>query len=378
MSAGEKRICYFIPSLGMGGTEGQLIHLMRDLARDHDLMVACTRTDGTLAGDARRLGAVHVLDLRGGWDPRLRRRAAKFIRSYRPDVVHTFLFGFDYAVNAAAREAGVPVVISSRRQLATWKRPRHVRLQKKANTLVDCVIANSEAVVQFAREQEHGDAGLYRVIPNGIDVERFAGERNLRLVRQQHRIPFHTHVVGLVANFSPVKDHDLFVEIATILAHRRADVHLLMVGDGPLKERVEGRIEKLHLGDRVTGLATVSELPDLYRLMSVSLLCSKVEGFPNVVMESMAAGTPVVAPAVGGILELIDDGVTGKLVPTRSPEDYVQAIEWVLDHDEESRRMADRAREYVRTHLSVAKMADAHRRLYAELLDLAATRGKKR
>lgn len=372
------QVCYVIPSLGIGGTESQLIQLMRNLTKDHEMMVVCTRGVGDLAGDARRLGAVRVLGLRGGWDPRLRGRIVQFLRNYRPDIVHTFMFGFDYQVNAAARKVGIPVVISSRRQLATWKKPRHLRLQRKANALVDCIVANSRAVAEFACEQEGGDPGLYRVIPNGIDVSGLASHRDLNQVRLQYQIPFHTQVIGIVANFSPVKDHDLFIEIASKLAQRRADIHFILVGNGPLRERTEHRIRELKLADRITTLSTVSEMPDLYRLMSVSLLCSKVEGFPNAVMESMAAGVPVVASAVGGIPELIDDGVSGKLVGSRDPEDYAQAVDWILANPEESRRMAAAAMEHVRTKLSVERMGDAYRRLYAELLGNAPKRKEAR
>ena len=113
------RICYVIPTLGVGGTELQLTRLVRGLVREHEVMVLCTRRDGALAGDMRRLGAsVRVLHCRGGWDFRTRGRALKLFSRRAPDIVHSFLFGFDLPINRAAREAGVPVVISSRRQLA--------------------------------------------------------------------------------------------------------------------------------------------------------------------------------------------------------------------------------------------------------------------
>lgn len=365
-----KRVCYVIPTLSVGGTETQLVHLMRGLVCDHDLTVICTRTDGALGGDVRRLGAdLHVLDTWGGWDFRIKARLRAQFRHHRPDIVHTFLFGFDYAAARAARDAGVPVVISSRRELATWMKPRHVRLQKKGNALVDCIVANSRAVVQFASELEGADPALFRVIPNAIAADDFVSKIDPSHVRRRYRIPFHTHVVGIVANFSPVKDHALFVEVARELGRRRADLHFLMVGRGPERDDVFRRIHTSKLDEEFTCLSAFQEVADIYRLMSVSVLCSKVEGFPNAVIESMASGTPVVAPAVGGIPELVEDGVTGRLVHSRAPSDFADAIEWVLDHPEESRAMTERAATYVRTELTVDKMVNAYRGLYAELLE---------
>ena len=117
-------VCFVIPSLGVGGTERQLLYLLKGLQDGYEIMVVCTRSGGVWAEDALQMGRVEVLGLRGGWDPRLKPRLRKLFKMYGPSVVHSFMFGFDYGVNAAAREAGIRAVISSRRQLATWKGPR--------------------------------------------------------------------------------------------------------------------------------------------------------------------------------------------------------------------------------------------------------------
>jgi glycosyltransferase involved in cell wall biosynthesis len=370
------RVCYVIPSLQTGGTERQLLALMKGLISDHELTVVCTRAAGALVGDARRLGVyVHELNGGGGWDFTMRRRVRRVFRSHRPDVVHSFMFGFDLAANRAARETGVPVVISSRRQLATWKKPRHIRIQRKANQLVDCIVANSKAVAEFAAAQEGGERDFYRVIPNGIDADAFVSPADLHQIRLRFKIPFHTHVVGIVANFSPVKDHFLFLDTAEELMRRRADVHFLLVGSGPLRDEVMARIRKQAWDDRFTRVAAFEEVPDLYKVMSVSVLCSRVEGFPNAVIESMAAGRPVVAAAVGGIPEIVENGVTGRLVQNRTPVDFADAIEQVLDHPEESAAMAARASEYVRNTLTLDRMVAAYRNLYLEMLIQSIRRG---
>ena len=369
MHANMTRICYVTPSLSVGGTERQLTHLLRGLAGDHELTVFCTRQEGALAGEARRCGArVDVLAVRSGWDFTLRRTLRRIFLAHRPDVLHTFLFGFDLFANLAARDARVPVVISSRRELATWQKRRHLFMQKRANRFVHAVVANSQAVAEYAIEREGADSALFRVIPNGVNADAFVSHADPHQLRVRYRIPFHTHVVGIVANFSPVKDHALFVDAAAELVRRRADVHFLMVGSGPLVTNIERLIASRGLTACFTRFATLAEIADLYALMDVSVLCSKAEGFPNVVIESMAAGRPVVAAAVGGIRELVRDGETGRLVASREPRAFADAIEWVLDHPEESCVMAERASRFVRTELSMDTMVDSYRALYAELL----------
>ncbi len=373
-----RRICFVIPSLSVGGTERQLVHLVRSLVNDHDVMLLCTHHDGALAGDARRSGAqVRVLGPHSGWDFRQHNALRRLFRGWRPDIVHSFLFGFDLWASHAARAAGVPVVLSSRRQLATWKKGRHVLMQRLANRYVDCVVANSQAVADYAIAQEHANPDLFRVIRNGIDADAFMSPMDARTVRVRYRVPFHRHVIGMVANFSPVKDHEMFVETAVELRRRRADVHFLLVGRGPLLEEVEAHIARRDMRDSFTHVTTVAEMADVYRLMDVSVLCSKVEGLPNVIMESMATGTPVVAPAVGGIPELIRHGDTGRLVESRRPEEFADAIEWVLDHPEERELMVARAAAFVRNELSIAKMVESYRALYDELLARVARGSRK-
>ena len=364
----KPRVCFVVPSLGIGGTERQLLYLLKGLQDNFEIMVICTRTDGAWVGDVRRMGRVKVLGLRGGWDLRMKSRLIKMFRTYRPDVVHSFMFGFDHAVNVAARYAGVSVIISSRRQRATWKKPRHIRLQKKANKLVDAIVANSRVVAVHAAKQEGRDIDDYHVIPNGIDVEKFRSRLDAKTIKQRYHIPVEKKVVGIVANFSPVKDHELFVETARELLSRDSDLHFVMAGKGPGVESIGALLQKYSMTDFVTGLTTISELQDVYRLMDVLVLTSKSEGFPNVVMEAMASHTPVVAANVGGVPELITDGETGTLIDNRDPKRFADAIERNLTDTEFVDAVTTVAFAFVRDNLSLEAMVSGYSELYDTLI----------
>lgn len=372
------RVTYVIPSLSIGGTEWQLVHLIQGLAKDHEILVICTRHDGALGGDVRRSGAfVRVLGNRfGGWNFRIGPQVAHILHGFRPDIVHLHMSGFDLWPARAARRMGVPVVVSSRRELATWKKWRHLWLQRKANALVDCIVANSHAAADFAIEQEHAPKELFRVIPNGIDADAFVAQAVSLHLRYRYKIPADRRVIGTVANFSSVKDYPLFVNMAETLLGRRKDLHFLMVGGGADVSSIERLIEKRGLADHFTRVTTVSERADLYALMDVFVLCSKVEGFSNALIEAMAAGKPVAATAAGGMLEAIVDGETGRLVAPHTPAAFAEAVTWLLDHPAEARRMGTNAAAHVRKELPMERMVARYRALYAELLANASRKGR--
>ena len=370
------RVCFVIPSLHIGGSERQLIALARGLVKDHEVTILCTRQEGALAGEARRAGAgVEALGLGSPWSPRLYLQLAATFRHHRPDVVHSFMFGFDYWVNRAARATGVPVVVSSRRQLATWKRRRHIWLQRRANAMVDAVVCNSRAIRQFAIEQEGIKPDLLRVIPNGIDADAFQPAGIRGELREQYGIPPDRRVIGIVANFSPVKDHALFLRMAAVLVKERDDLHFIMIGSGSGRAQADLVAQELGIDDRITRIDSATDTSELLGLMDISVLTSKVEGFPNAIIESMAAGVPVIAAAVGGIPELIGANERGLLVESRDAADFAAAVLNLLDDPERARNLADAASQWVRAELTIDKLVSAHGELYAELLAHGARRG---
>ncbi len=364
-----KRICFLIPTLGIGGTERQLVHLMHGLAPDFELTVICTGSEGPLAEDVRLLGAkVFALEAGSGWNLLVHRRILRIFRAHRPDIVHAFLFGFDFAAVRAARKAGTPVVVSGRRQLAHWKKARHIRLQKRANAYVDTIVANSVAAADFAAHQESCDRARYRVIHNGIDADAFLSDADPDETRLRLGIPQNRTIIGIVANFSPVKDHALFVRIARELMKRRDHLHFLMVGGGPGHREIMRAVRHRGLADRFTRYAASDDVADLYAIMSVMVLCSKSEGFPNAVLEAMAARRPVVAAKVGGIPELVDHERTGLLVDSRRASDFAEAIDRLLTNQDQAAATGAAAGDAVRREFSMASMVDQHRTLYLELL----------
>ncbi len=363
----RRRISFVIPTMEPGGTERQLLLLMEGLAEEFDLTLICTREEGALFEAARKFAAhTHVLRHSSGWDFQLKGKLRPIFREERPDVVQSFLFGFDYWAAAAARREGVPVVITTRRELAEWQQARHLWLVRKASVIADVIVANSHAVASYAAEHEDEAESRYRVIYNGLHVRDFESQDPVA-ARTRFGIPLGVPVVGMAANFTEIKDHNLFLFASNRVGIPNA--HYFMLGKGPSRESIERGMGNSLGPERVHVRHTLDEMPLAYAAMDVCVLTSKMEGAPNVLIEAMAAARPIVAPAVGGIPEIVVHGETGLLESFREPVFFAEKIRLLLDDPELRTRMGAAGRARVRTHFSVERMVGEYKALYHELLD---------
>lgn len=363
------RVVFVVPSMHPGGTERQLLLLMQGLSEHFEMGLVCTRDEGGLIGQARRIAShVRVLDSPSGWDFRLRERLRRVFAVQHPSVVHSFLSGFDYWATSAAREMQVPVVLTARRELAHWQRPRHLWLVRRGNRLADLAIANSHAAAAFASEREGMPTEHYRVIHNGLESTHYDTELDAASARRRFRLPLDGPIVGMAANFTPVKDHALFVAAAREIKSHVPDAHFFLLGMGPLMEATRHALEQAVGKEHFSIRHTLDEMPVAYAAMDVAVLTSKSEGAPNVVLEAQAAGRPIVATAVGGVPELVKDGHTGYLVESREPGNIAAPIVRLLREEASRLAMGAAARHHAQEQFSAAKMVAAYRDLYYQLL----------
>jgi L-malate glycosyltransferase len=188
------------------------------------------------------------------------------------------------------------------------------------------------------------------VLYNGVDLERYA--------------PGHSEpaTIGIVANYRPVKDLDLFLRAARLVAAEVPEAVFLLAGQGPLRDQLGRLAEELGISGRVTFTDGRGEVPAHLRRMSIGCLSSQSEGFSNAILEYMAAGLPVIATDVGGNAEAIDYGVTGYLVRERTPEAFARPIVELLRdrnrRDEMGRRALERCRERFEIGGAIRRLED--------------------
>jgi glycosyltransferase involved in cell wall biosynthesis len=341
------RVFHLIKSLGRGGAETLL---MQGIGAVHSPRVTFgvgyfLPWKDALAAPLRARGA-EVVCFEAGSELALLLRAldvARFLRRWRPDVLHCHLPLAGVVGRLAGRLARVPVVYTEHNVMERY-RPWTRRLNVATWRLQAHAIAVSREVADSIRR--HAPASVpVTTIPNGIPVAAFAPDPPVgSRMRATLGIPDGVPVVGTVAVFRIQKRLDLWLEAAARVARTDPTARFLLVGDGPLRAELEARAASLGLAGAVHFVGLQTDVRAYLAAMDVYLLSSDFEGLPLGLLEAMAAERPVVATAVGGVPEAVVDDQTGTLVPPRDVERLAEATSALLADRDRRRRMGRAAR----------------------------------
>lgn len=366
------RILHIIPTLDRSGAEKQLVLLAAGLPRDEfDVHVCALTRGGPLADDLARSGIpLHMIDKRWKFDPFAWRRVLRLVRELRPDVVQTWLFAANSYGRLAALKAGVPHIIGGERSVDPWKRPHEFFLDRWFARRIDRIVVNSSGVRDFYVAHRL-PAHKFVVIPNGVCMEAPSHEAKIEArtnLLAELRLPAESRLIGAIGRLWPQKRVDDLIWAAELLKAIRPDAHLLIVGDGPRRAAHERFCYKLGVGDRVHFLGRRDDVPTLLHSLDLLWLASEYEGMPNVVMEAMAAGLPVVASDISGNRDLIVTGETGYLVRTGDRAAYAKYADRILSDAALAERLGAAGRERMQKNFSIEQMIDRYVRLYREVL----------
>ncbi len=363
------RVLYVIGTLNVGGTERQLVQLASRLDRRIATpTVCCLEEEGPLAAPLRQAGVpVKEVPFRGLSALRNPLRTAgrfrellTLVRRVAPDVLHAYLPHANALGSLAGRLAGVPVLVTSHRGmesgLAGWS--------WLAARLADACVANASAVARHVAAAGVPGRKL-RVIRNGLDLDGFDAASR----RPAPGLPSGRLVVT-VANANRFKTDGLLILVQAAARVVRAvpGVRFLIVGDGPCLPRLRAAVEEQALSPAVRLLGLRHDVPAILARCDVAVLPSLHEGLPNVVLEAMAAGLPVVATRVGGVPEAVLDGVTGRLVESGAPDALADALIAVLRDPGTGQAMGRAGRERVVREFSLDRMVEETQALYGELM----------
>ena len=369
--AGERiRLLYVVGNFVAGGAERHLLEMWRRIDRTRfEVQVACFRNEGQFAAEVEALGQP-ILELGIGrriYGPSGLRgfvRLLSRVQSFRPHVVHGYLFGPNLFAALAGRLAGVPAVVVAKRNVDAFETPRQVAIERLAHRLATHVTAVSEAVADTVVA-----LGVPRsritVIENGVDASRFEGIVPDRGAVAANGAP----VIGSVGCLAARKDYGTLLAALAELVRRGREFQAVLVGDGPDRAMLESRSRELGLESRVRFLGERADVEPLLAAMDVFVLSSREEGIPNALLEAMAAGRPSVVTDVGGNREVLTDGDTGWIVPARSPGPLADALEAVLSRPEEALRRGNRAREVTLEQRGIGVMVRRHEAFYRAALE---------
>jgi len=368
-------------SFESAGTQRFLLEFLRRMDRKRFTpIVFSTLAEGEFLPQLEALGVpVHEFGTgRHVLSPRTVRdlsRAAAFLRRERVDVLSCMLGLTTLVGPFVGRAAGVPVVVNNQRNLSYWLSggARESVYGFVSRRVVDAVIVNSTAAVRELSERFRVPESKIENIGVGTDLERIESARPNEELKRDLGLG-DSKVVGIVAKLSPVKGHGHFLKAAALLSKAYEDVSFLVVGDGPDRTRLERTADELGLSGKMHFVGVRDDVPSVLKLMDVLVLSSLSEGSPNIVLEGMAVGLPIVATRVGGVPDLVKDEVTGLVVEPEDAAGLSSAVLSLLDDPDRARVMGDAGRAIALENYDINRAVGQFEDVLHELLRRAGRR----
>ena len=361
------RIAFCVTELDPGGAERALVELVTRLDRTRfDPRVYCLSGRGALVDRLDAAGIKTVLlgaRSRGDLGVLFRLKAA--LRQHPPHVLQTWLFHANLAGRIAGWWNGIPVIASGIR-VAERRSRWPLRLDRWTGALVDVHVCVSEAVREFSQSVAGLDPGKLLVIPNGVDAQRFAIAAPLDL--RSLGVPTGKPVLIAVGRLDRQKGFDLLLEAIARGRPFPGDPHCVVVGEGPERKNLESKRSELGLDPQVHFVGWQQDVAGILKRGAGFVLPSRWEGMPNVVLEAMAAGLPVVATDVEGVREVVVNGETGWVVKPGDPDALALAIREMLTEYLLGGKRGAAGAERVRRHFTWDGMTAAYEVLYERLL----------
>ncbi len=357
-----------ISNLEYGGAQRQVVEIANGLPPHGFTVHVCSLSDYTpLAANLRgRPHPLHVIPKHWKFDISIVPRLARFLRQVRADIVHGFLFDANIAVRLSGVLARTPLVIDSERNSNYRLKRRQLLAYALTSRLRHLCVANSQAGARFNSQLTGTAIDRYRVVYNGVDVERFRpGDRSA--TRSPLGLGDDEYVIGMFGSFKPQKNHAMAFRAFAQVAGRLPKARLLLVGDelaGGLhgtnhhKQAMLTLIDELGIQARCLALGNRTDVEALYPACDVLVLPSLFEGTPNVALEAMACGVPVVATDVADNAYVIPNGRAGHIVALGDVPGLAEMLTGMAANPEDRTRMGLFARHWVVTEFSGEKMTE--------------------
>jgi glycosyltransferase involved in cell wall biosynthesis len=315
------RVLHVAKVAGISGSENHLLLLLPALReRGLDVRFAMLHEDEPGAAEfAARLEAhgipVDRIRLRRALSPLAFFRLVRIIRRHRPAIVHTHLVHADFHALPAGRLTRVPLLVSTKHGFNPFRDGRvFATVDRLVGRLADVHIAISAGLARYLAEREGFDAASFEVVHYGIEPG------------SAPPAPAGMPRLAIVGRLIPIKGHDVLLRAIAAVRRERPELTLDVVGDGPLEGQLRATVDELGLADVVTFSGRVSPAAPAFEAAEVVVVPSFGEGFGMVALEAMERGRPVIASAVGGLPEIVDDGRTGVLVPPGDVDALAAAI----------------------------------------------------
>ncbi|XHR28872.1 MAG: glycosyltransferase [Chthoniobacteraceae bacterium] len=364
------RVLYVYMTLPIGGAEELMLTVVKNIDRSkYEPVVCCIGTLGKIGEEIRALGidVVSWGHTTHGFDLAACRSLYRLIREKHIDLVHSHLYHAGIYSRIAAGFAGVPAITTEHNVYATFKLKRRIY-----NWLLSWktarIVAVSDLVRDYVIRRDWVSPQKVTTIRNGLDLSKWANAPGRQEARERLGIPGDAFVLGCIGRLETQKGHRFLIDAVARLRGEIPGLKAFIVGEGTLRDSLAERIRRRGLQDAVVLTGARRDLADFIHAFDLFVLPSRWEGLPIAALEAMASRLPVIATPVGGVVELIEEGKNGLLVPPKDVDALVNAIRKLHDDAPLRAALAAGGQETVREKFSATAMLAEMDALYRKVL----------
>ncbi len=362
-------VLHLINELEYGGAEVLLLDFARHFNREKlNLFVAFLDGEGTLRGAIESQGVrVFDLSLKGRKNPLVFFSILRLIKKLDIDVVNTHLVMASVIGSAAAKASKVKVLVTTRHYDYNKEiKSLRFKLDRLMAKYPDCLVVVSRETKRIVKQEEKLKVKQIQVIYNGTDVDYFNP-----LKKSQSKLDTSPKIIGSIGRLTTQKGYDKFIKIISKLVHNGARINAEIIGVGEDYQRLVEQSKAMGVSENVhfCGRLSRERVKEKLSLWDIFMLTSNWEAFGIVTTEAMAMELPVVVSKVGGLTEIVRDGIDGFLVESGDIDGFAEKVSYLLENPESAMEMGRNARQRVIENFSIQKMVNSYQRLYIKLLE---------
>lgn len=361
------RVIHIISGDMFAGAEIQAYSLICELIKRTDIVLqVITFNDSILSSMVAKAGvSVAVIDEVKYSSLNIIQQCQKIISEFRPDIIHTHGFKENFIGGMIAIFYRAKVVRTHHGKAMIGDSWRHYIIEKINSSLTDIIISVSQDLKEFLINFGIPSKKI-NVIHNGINIVSDSNRKEVDLLREQLCIGKDSFVIGTIGRLVPVKNHKTLLEAAANILKRKSDFFLVLVGDGPLLNKLRLTSVRLHIADKVRFIGFRRDINTCLGLFDLFVLPSMHEGVPLALLEAMSTKKPVVATQVGGIPEVVEHGINGLLVPAKDPVLLADACISMMGNKELRKRLSNYAYQTIMKNFSLGLATTMTIKLYQQ------------
>jgi glycosyltransferase involved in cell wall biosynthesis len=371
----KERILYIIDNLEFGGGERVFLQLIKGLCAKYDVSVIA-HPGGLFFQELEKVEVkIYPIDMIGRFCLKRLVEIRKIINEEIVDIVHSQGARSDFTARLVSFSGKRPKIISTVAMpvlgfdVSVFKKMTYYCADWITSPLVDRYLVVSKILKNHLTIHYPISPSRIEVIYNGIEVDQYRSDEALKCAwRNKNGFQKNDMLIVAIGRLVWQKGFEYLIECVSEIARTYPDVKILIVGDGPLRQRLEALSKELGVRDNVIFAGFRSDIKEILSAIDILVIPSILEGFPMITLEAMAMAKPIIATNIDGITEQIADGVNGILVPPKDPSALAKAVMQVLNDKELARTMGLVAREKVEQEFSVEKMVSETEKVYLSLL----------